>query len=121
MSEYVDTTELTRLARELADNADELDESIGPTLDRIANGVMRDAVSNANSYGGTGELAAATKVTRSGSTTSRTRRIGAEVRQAFFLEFGSPTTGGPRPWLTGPAAKGHYLLGLEIEKRAVPL
>jgi hypothetical protein len=121
MSEYVDTTELTRLARELADNADEFDKSIGPVLDRIANGVMTDAVSNANSYNGTGELAAATKMTRTGNKQMHSRKIGAEVDQALWLEVGSPTTGGPRPWLTGPAAKGHYLLGLEIEKRAVPL
>lgn len=35
--------------------------------------------------------------------TPASRRIFAEVRQGFFLEYGTPTTGGPRPWLTGPA------------------
>lgn len=35
--------------------------------------------------------------------TPASRRIFADVRQGFFLEYGSPTTGGPRPWLTGPA------------------
>jgi hypothetical protein len=38
--------------------------------------------------------------------TAARKWIGAPVRQGFFLEYGSPTTGGPRPWLTGPAREG---------------
>lgn len=34
------------------------------------------------------------------------KRIFADVREAFFLETGSPNTGGPRDWLTGPAQEG---------------
>jgi hypothetical protein len=33
------------------------------------------------------------------------RRVFAEVREAAFLEYGSPNTGAPRAWLTGPARK----------------
>lgn len=121
MSAYVDVTELSRLAKDLSESAVRLDSEMGLVLDRVAAGVMSDAVSNASSFGGTGELAAAVKMSKSGNKSSSSRRVGAAVRQAFFLEFGSPKTGAPRPWLTAPAAKGHHLLGVEMEKRAKPL
>lgn len=67
---------------------------------KTANMVRDEAAATAGSYpNGTGALAGAVRV--GGSDLTRT--VGADLREAFFLEFGSPSTGGPRPWLTKPA------------------
>ncbi len=73
-------------------------------LDRVANRVADEARGIVGGYttASTGELAGAIYV----RGTPVSKFIGADVRQAFFLEYGSPTTGGPRPWLSGPAQKG---------------
>lgn len=66
--------------------------------------VENEARTNAQAFhiDSTGELAAA--ITRAGTPVFQ--RIFANVRHAAFLEYGSPTTGPPRPWLTGPARRG---------------
>lgn len=69
-------------------------------LDATARTVAARASATAGSYTkGTGDLA--NSVTVSGS--DLTKLVGADLREAWFLEVGSPSTGAPRPWLTGPA------------------
>jgi len=76
--------------------------------------VAGEAVANALSFhtASTGELAAAVEHQVSGTGA----RVFADVRQAFFLEYGSPTTGGPRPWLTEPAERGSTELLTRLSK-----
>lgn len=43
-------------------------------------------------------------------------RIWSPGRGGFFLEFGSPTTGAPVPWLSGPAMRAEESLLEELGK-----
>lgn len=87
-------------------------------LDRVGAQVESEGRANAAAFhkDSTGELAAA--VTRTGTPVFQ--RIYANVRQAFFQEYGSPNTGAPNPWLSGPAQKGADELFDELSKAAEP-
>ncbi len=80
-------------------------------LKRIAEDVAAKASATARSYPhATGTLADAVEV----DGTPASKRIHADVREAFFLEYGSPSTGGPRPWLSAPARDGANQLLAEL-------
>lgn len=79
-----------------AERARALDE-VGGHVETEARGIVATFQTKS-----TGELEGA--IYRRGTPVSQ--EIGADVKQAFFLETGSPTTGGPRPWLSGPAERG---------------
>lgn len=87
-------------------------------LRRTADKVESEARANAEAFhiDSTGELAAAVRQTG----TDLTRFIGAAPRQAWFLEVGSPDTGAPRPWLSGPADRGAQELLAELGELADP-
>lgn len=86
-------------------------------LNKTAEKVRDQAAAIAASYPkGTGALAANVTVTG----TALTRRVGSDLREGWFLEFGSPNTGAPRPWLTGPAGRGAEELLAELGKAAAP-
>lgn len=68
-------------------------------LTRAVEKVHALAVSNASRIRDTGELMESIDFDTSGNT----RRVWSDTRQAWFQEVGSPTTGDPNPWLTGPA------------------
>jgi hypothetical protein len=84
-------------------------------LGSAAQGVFIDAVSNAASMADTGELSRSVQIER---LTDGAYRVGAGVRQAFFLEYGSPNTGAPRPWLSAPAMTAQQRVLSEVSKAA---
>lgn len=109
-----DTSDLEHLDDLLAAARERSYKDRTSALKRIANQVRAEATENARTFqtDSTGELVAA--IDQDG--TPARQWIGAEVRQAFFLEYGSPTTGGPRPWLSAPAQKGANQLFAEMAR-----
>jgi hypothetical protein len=88
-------------------------------VQRVGRQVEREAKQTASSYQGTGELASSLRqFTYLADPTGATLRVGAAVRQAFFLEYGSPTTGAPRPWLSGPAERGQEDILIDLAREA---
>jgi len=85
-------------------------------LASVANRVFVDAVANAQATALTGELARSVQIERTNRGSADAYMIGAPVRQAFFLEYGSPNTGAPRPWLSAPALKGQDELASHLDK-----
>ena len=91
---------------EVADLIDTLDgkaftaaaDSIG-ALDTTVKAVFRDAVVNAGEIRDSGELMAAVDYD---PARTLSRRVFAQVRQAFFQEVGT-SRHRPQPWLTPPA------------------
>lgn len=104
----IDTSELDELAALLRRAADAAPDKADEALGKVVLTVHGAAVRNAAGFNtaSTGELAAAVDYDRSGNS----RRVFADVRQAYFLEYGSPKTGAPRPWLSGPAERGSLAL-----------
>lgn len=106
-----DTSELANLQRTLVLAAIRIDKERAAGLQRAATAVRDQAIQTARTYTkGTGALAENIEVTG----TPLTKQVGSDLREAFFLELGSPNTGGPRPFLTGPAR-------IEITKLLVEL
>lgn len=86
-------------------------------LDHAASAIRDKASATASSYPhATGALAADVSVSGSGLS----KKVGSNLREAFFLEFGSPTTGGPRAWLSEPARNEMSRLLVELGAAAVP-
>ena len=113
----VDVSEIRQLAHLLAVAADAARDESEEALREVAMKVAAEARSNASGFADTGELpAGAVQLQVSGSGA----RIYADVRQAFFLEYGSPNTGAPRPWLSGPAERGSTELLKRMAKIAEP-
>lgn len=110
----IDTSDLDRLAGLIEHAANGALRNADEALGRVVVEVHGEAVRNAAAFNkdSTGELAAAVSY----DTTGNSRRVYANVRQAFFLEYGSPNTGPPRPWLSGPAEKGSDRLLMELAK-----
>ena len=109
----IDVSELGDLAGMLSRAAERPRAERAAALDKVAHQVQSEATAIASTYTkGTGKLAESIEL----SGTPLSRRIFANVREAFFLEFGSPNTGPPRPWLTGPAEKGAKELFDELGK-----
>lgn len=112
-----DASELDDLNAMLTRAAAKVDTTRSRGLERTARSVRDQAAATARSYPhATGALADSVEV----SGTPLTKVVGSTLREAFFLEFGSPTTGGPRPWLTGPARTEITRLLEELGKAAIP-
>lgn len=95
-----DTSELDNLNGLLGEAITRVDKERASALSHHAELVASTARATVRGYTkGTGVLAEDISVTG----TPLTRVVGSPLREAFFLEFGSPNTGAPRPWLTGPA------------------
>lgn len=108
-----DASELDDLAGILQRARDRPPAERAQALDRAANRVRGEAIANAQSYThGTGALASSIET----NGTATYRRVFSDVREAFFLEAGSPSTGAPRAWLTGPAQRGADDLLVELGK-----
>lgn len=109
----IDVSELGDLAGMLSRAATRTHAERAAALDKVAHQVQSEATAIASTYTkGTGALASSIEV----GGTPVSRRIFADLREAYFLEFGSPNTGPPRPWLTGPAEKGARELFDELGK-----
>lgn len=109
-----DTSDLEHLTELLETARERSWKERTAALKRIAKQVREEATENARAYrkASTGELVA--NIEQDG--TPARQWIGAPVRQAFFLEYGSPNTGGPDPWLSGPARKGANQLFAEMAR-----
>lgn len=108
----VDDSEIKGLVKMLRKAGEGCADAAQDALGRVVVDVANAARANAANFNrdSTGELARSVDYDRSGYT----RRVFADVRQAFFLEYGSPTTGGPRPWLSAPAERGSARLAVEL-------
>lgn len=112
-----DTSELDDINTMLSRAAAKVDTTRARGLEQTANSVRDQAAATARSYAhASGALANDVSV----SGTPLTKVVGSTLREAFFLEFGSPTTGGPRPWLTAPARTEITRLLEELGKAAIP-
>lgn len=112
-----DTSELDDLNTMLMTAAARVDKVRATGLARTAETVRDQAAATVRSYPhATGALANDLHV----SGTPLTKLVGSTLREAFFLEFGSPTTGGPRPFLTGPARTEITRLLEELGRAAIP-
>lgn len=95
-----DTSELDNLNALLGAAAARVDKERASALSHHAEQVASTGRATVRGYTkGTGALADDISVTG----TPLTKVVGSDLREAFFLEFGSPNTGAPRPWLTAPA------------------
>ena len=110
MSIHVDTVELAKLSSLLAHAGVEATVKTEAALEVEAQTALAEARSTAAGYGGTGELAGDVGMDRG----ILTRRIVADVRQGHFLEAGTPTTGAPRDWATGPTERAQDRLLTEM-------
>lgn len=110
-----DTSELDNLADLLATAREKPKAVRAEALGRVGDKVKAEAEAIAQAYPDPlDELAGNVEM----ESTPLTRRIFTSKRQGAFLEFGSPNTGAPRPWLTGPAQKGADELFEELSKAA---
>jgi len=113
----LDTSDLDRL-RYLLDRAgDRIDNKAADEVRDVTSRIAAEARSTAAGYPhGTGALAAAVDYEVSGLES----RVFANVREAFYLEYGSPNTGAPRPWLTEPTERGMRDLEDKLGKAGAP-
>jgi Bacteriophage HK97-gp10, putative tail-component len=112
----VDVSELNELIAMLERAAERPRKERAGVLRKIGAQVASEARSNASSWftkASTGRLAEG--VTVEGRGVSRVA-ISSPYREGFFLEYGSPNTGAPRPWLTQPAERGVESLLEELGK-----
>lgn len=109
----IDLSEILELVHILEAAADAPRREAETAHREVGQEVLDEARSTAGSYpNGTGALAADVRMASSRDGT----RIFSDKREGFFLEFGSPNTGAPRPWLTEPARKGAEKLGERLTK-----
>lgn len=98
----IDTSELDVLAGLLAHAADEAEGETSQLLDKEVPKTFEEARSTVAGYP---KATGATAASMGHDTEGHTRRIWAGTKQGALLEYGTPTTGPPRPWLTGPAQR----------------
>lgn len=110
-----DVSQLNALANHLPAAGKKLKQAAGPAVRRHATEAMNEAASIAREYPSPiDKLADSLELTVS----TRSARIHTDAREGTFLEFGSPNTGAPRPWLTGPAQRAGDALYDELIKLA---
>ena len=113
----VDYSQINRLRDKFARQAKAFPKVTATEVSAAGDETAAEAKGIAGGYPkGTGALAAAVQVTRAGGGVVS---VGAAVREAWYLEVGSPNTGAPRPWLTGPAVRALDELLDRMSKRAV--
>lgn len=101
-ADFSQLRQLERLLDEARRKASTIPNTI---LAPAARRVFTESVANAQGMADTGELASSVRLEQTLTESGPGYRIGADVRQAFFLEYGSPNTGAPRPWLSAPAQR----------------
>jgi len=99
----IDTSDLKRLSEIFEHAARDAPRESEAALDRAVIKVHALAVLNAARVRDTGALMESVDYDTEILAGSSTRRVFSDVREAWFQEFGSPHTGAPNPWLTGPA------------------
>jgi hypothetical protein len=114
MSVTIDTSELEALAVAMRNAGRNAERSVGDEVGEIAETIRAEAAATAASYT-KGDRVLAGRITVSGSGTERL--IGSNRRSLHFLEYGSPSTGGPRGTLTIPAERGTAELGPRVADR----
>lgn len=119
MSFKIDTSQIDELAALLAGAAPRMEKDTTRVIDMVTDAVVSSV--KAGVPRDTNELADSVEVDRSGGLGYRVRYIHADPKQGYFLEYGSPTTGAPIPWLSGPAQQGSMLLHSELMRVADPL
>lgn len=104
----IDVSDIVYLASLLERAADLAPEEAENLLDQVVPRVAAEARATAASYPhATGETAGSIGYDTFGDT----RRVWAASRAAWFLEYGSPNTGAPRAFLSGPAEEAsRYIL-----------
>lgn len=96
----VDVSEVESLADLLEHAADIAPDEAEKVLGSETERVHREAERTVRGYPmATGETADS----MGHDTDGLNRRIWAGTKQGALLEYGTPNTGAPRPWLTGPA------------------
>lgn len=96
----IDASEIDELASLLAHAADVAPEGAEKLLDVESRKVHDEAQRTVRGYP---KATGATAASMGRDSDGLNRRIWAGTKQGALLEYGTPTTGGPRPWLTGPA------------------
>lgn len=98
----IDLSDIDRLEGLIAHAANTAPKDSAQALEKRTREAFTEAKANAGSFhkASTGELASVVEME---VIRGEHGIIRAPVRQGFFLEYGSPKTGAPRPWLTGPA------------------
>jgi HK97 gp10 family phage protein len=114
----VDLSQLGELQTRLAGAANHVTAGMPKILDEVADAIVERAKSLAPVD--QGELREAIRILeRKGNALIRERRIGADVRQALFQEFGT-SAHPPQPWLRPAADAGLSKLGDELGKLGAP-
>lgn len=112
MTVSIDTRDLDVLDWVLGTAAEGAPRESEAALTKAVERVHAQAVSNAAKVRDTGALMESVDY----DTEGMTRRVWSETREAWFQESGSPTTGAPNPWLTGPARAAVPELLRDIER-----
>lgn len=114
----VDTSDLDNLVGLLEAAIERTPKERAAALLRAGNATEAGARANVATYtkASTGELASTIEHTG----TPLSRQVGSTVKQAALLEYGTPTTGAPRPWLTGPADAALDEMLNDLAKAAEP-
>ena len=118
MSVTVDTSEIRQLIAQLRRAADKPIKERTRMLREVGAQVEAEARQNLAGHRDTGATEASLRTQMIGVTRVR---IHSDTRGAFFLEYGSPNTGAPIPWLSEPARRGEEWLLEELGKVADPL
>jgi hypothetical protein len=115
----VDVSQIAILTNLLALAAEKPKAQVTRLHREIGAQVASEARANASSWftkDSTGETAGSITV----SAGADRALISAGTRGAHFNEYGSPNTGGPRPFMSQPAEEGARRLGIELFKVAGP-
>ncbi|MCB0966274.1 MAG: hypothetical protein KDB37_05515 [Ilumatobacter sp.] len=114
---FIDYSEVDRLAELLGAAGEQARDVSNEELTLATVRAAADAHANARRMADTGETAAELQWDTSGEA----RRIWSTTRASRFQEFGSPNTGPPNPWLTGPARAASTRLAEAMASRIDPL
>ena len=108
---HFDASAVLRLAKLLNEAGVIVEAAAVAELPRTAEEVAAQARATAAGYPkGTGALAADVNVENRGTESL----VFTGQREGYFLEVGSPNTGAPRPWLSGPAGLSGDKLGAKL-------
>jgi len=113
-----DTSDIDHLQQILAAARERPHKERAAVLDRRAGDAETEARAIVATYNKKSTGALADAITREGTPVFQ--RIFANVREASLLERGTPNTGAPRPWLTGPAQKAADAVLEDLTKSAEP-
>jgi hypothetical protein len=118
MSVVADFADLARLDADLGEAADRANRQIKVAVRTAVDKTATAAKGNVASFRtkSTGELLASIRVQHFDFA----GRISADPKQAAMLEYGTPNTGAPRPWLSAPAGKAQEDLFAAVAEAGAP-